>query len=92
MKIKDGFVLEKVGESYMAVAVNRRTNDFSGLIRLNETGAFLWKAASEGSVTEEELADALLAACEGEKPPFEAVKADVCAFISELRGKGIIEE
>ena len=59
MKIKDGFVLEKVGESYMAVAVNRRTSDFSGLIRLNETGAFLWKTASAGEVTEDELAEAL---------------------------------
>ena len=91
MRIKDGFVLEKVGESYIAVAVNRRTNDFSGLIRLNETGAFLWKVASEKSVTESELVDALIDALDGEKPPREAVRRDVASFISALCEKGIIE-
>lgn len=91
MKIKDGFVLEKVGESYMAVAVNRRTQDFSGLIRLNSTGAFLWKIAAERDVTRDELCDELLASCEGEKPARETVMKDIDGFIDRLLEKGIIE-
>ena len=91
MKIKDGFILEKVGESYMAVAVNRRTSDFSGLVRLNSTGAFLWEIASKRDVTREELCDELLNACEGDKPQRETVLSDIDSFVARLSEKGIIE-
>ena len=45
MKIKSGFVLEKVGNGYLAVTVGDRAKDFSGLVRMNETGCskgFVW--------------------------------------------------
>ena len=44
MKIKDGFVLEEVGGSYLAVAVGECAGNFNGMVRLNGTGAFLWLA------------------------------------------------
>ena len=43
MKLKDGFVLRQVGGAYVVVAVGLQTLDFKGMIRLNETGAFLWQ-------------------------------------------------
>ena len=39
MRIKSGFVLEKVGEEYLAVAVGERAKEFSGFVRLNGSGA-----------------------------------------------------
>ena len=48
MRIKEGFVLEKVGDGYLAVAVGGRADSFSGLVRLNSTGAFLWNNLAEG--------------------------------------------
>ena len=55
MKIKSGFVLEKVGGGYLAVAVGARAREFSGLVRMNGTGAFLWNKLCEADMTVEEL-------------------------------------
>ena len=41
VKIKSGFVLEEVGGSYLAVAVGEDSSQFSSLVKLNATGAFL---------------------------------------------------
>ena len=43
MKVKENFVLKKIGGSYMVVPVRTRAVDFSGIIKLSESGAFLWK-------------------------------------------------
>jgi len=43
MKIKSGFVVRKIADSYMAIPVSVRSADVSGVIALSETGAFLWK-------------------------------------------------
>ena len=89
MKIKNGFVLEEVGGSYLAVAVGERADSFSGLVRLNGTGAFLWNLMKDNHVTREELVDAVLAAYEGVTS--EQANSDVAAFEAKLRGAGILE-
>ena len=40
MKIKDGFILRTVADSCIVVPVGERSIDFSGVITLNEVGAF----------------------------------------------------
>ena len=42
MRIKKDFTIQKVGDSYIAVAVGETSKTFHGMVRLNETGAFLW--------------------------------------------------
>ena len=59
MKIKSGFVLEKVGGDYLAVAVGELADYFNGMVRLNETGAFLWNLLCEGEFSREELSEKL---------------------------------
>ena len=88
MKIKDGFVLEEVGGSYLAVAVGDRTNSFTGLVRLNSTGAYLWNILAENDVTREALVDKMLSDYEVER---EVVERDVDAFCNKLIDNGIIE-
>ena len=53
MKIKDDFVLKKLAGSYVVVPVRTRAVDFSGIIKLTETGAFLWKLLEKGADREE---------------------------------------
>ena len=60
MRINKDFTIQKVGASYMAVAVGETSKRFHGMIRLNDTGAFIWKQMAERDCTEEELVDALL--------------------------------
>ena len=88
MKIKDGFVLEKVGGEYLAVAVGELADSFNGMVRLNETGAFLWNLLTEAEYTREELSEKLAAAC------VDVTAADVLpgvvAFEEKLRAAGLI--
>ncbi len=89
MKIKDGFVLEEVGSSYIAVAVGERADDFSGLVRLNGTGAFFWNAMKDRDVSREELIETVLSAYADVSR--EVVECDVDAFTEKLSRAGILE-
>ena len=89
MKIKNGFVLEKVGTGYLAVAVGERAKDFSGLVRMNGTVAFFWELLSENDMTKEELLARVLS--EYEDVSEEQVLADINSFEAKLRENGIIE-
>ena len=59
MKIKEGFVVRKIANQYMAVPVGARAKELHGMIGLNETAAFLWELLKEER-TEEELVEELL--------------------------------
>ena len=88
MKIKNGFVMEKVGGAYLAVATGERASEFKALVRLNGTGAFLWQQLSEGDKSEEELLAAVLGEYEVEE---ERAKADIEAFRNILLNAGILD-
>ena len=45
MKLKDGFMLKEVAGSYIVIPVGQI--DFTAMITLNETGAFLWELLGE---------------------------------------------
>ena len=89
MNIKKGFVIEKVGDSYLACATGKLASSFSGFVKLNETGAFLWKLIASGKANDVE---ALVSALVSEYDVSEdiAVK-DVSAFVDRLSASGILE-
>lgn len=88
MKIKSGFVLEEVGGSYLAVAVGARAKEFSGLVRLNSTGAFLWEILAERDVCREELLSAMLSEFDVDS---DTALSDIIAFEKKLRENGILD-
>ena len=88
MKIKKGFVLEEVGGSYLACATGKLVKQFSGYIRLNGTGAFLFKLLCENDMTESEPVSALTAEYETDS---ETAAKDAEAFVKRLSEAGIIE-
>ena len=88
MKIKDGFVLEEVGGSYIAVALGKSADDFHGFVRMNSTGAFLWRALCEGVKTKGELVDLLLNTYSVSR---EVAENDVDTLVNKLVDAGIIE-
>lgn len=88
MKIKDGFVLEEVGGSFLAVAIGERADSFAGMVRMNGTGAFLWNIMKDKDVTREELLDEVLKVYE---VPRERALEDIIAFETKLRDGGILE-
>ena len=82
MLINQDFTIQKVGGSYLAGPVGETSKHFHGMIRLNETGAFLWKLMAEKDCTEAELVDALLAEYEVER---EIAEKDVHAVVELLK-------
>ena len=40
MKVKDGFILRKVGRQYVVAATGEASRNFNGMMRLNEEAAF----------------------------------------------------
>ena len=59
MKIKEGFVLNKMGQQTVVVSVGAASKIFNGMIKINETGEFLWKQLEKGA-GKEDLVNALL--------------------------------
>ena len=87
MQISKDFILQKVGSSYVAVPVGKASKTFHGMVRLNETGVFLWKKLSEKDCTEEDLVNAIL---EEYNITREIAAADVHRIVEQLRNSGIL--
>ncbi len=55
MKVKEGFVLRKVGSDYLVVAVGERVKEFNGMLTLNETSKIIYDCLLEGLEKEDIL-------------------------------------
>ena len=87
MKIKNGFVLRKVGGESVVVPVGAMSKEFHGMINLNETGALLWKFYTEEHTVEDGVA-ALLAEYDVEE---EIARRDVENFCKVIIENGFAE-
>ena len=87
MKLKSGFVLRQIGGSYVVVAVGLQTLDFKGMIRLNETGAFLWEKLTAEDRTKEDLVAALTAEYEVDET---TAANDVDVFVRSLKDADLL--
>ena len=81
MKIKEGFILRKVGTQYVAAATGKASENFNGIIRLNESGAFVFRQLQEGA-TAAELAARLLEEYDVDEA---AARQDVDRFLAALK-------
>ncbi len=87
MKIRDGFILREVSDQPVVVAVGAASEIFNGMIRLNDTSAFLFDLLKKDR-TEEDLVNALVEKYDVDE---ETAKKDVEDFIEVLAQPGIIE-
>lgn len=68
MKVKSGFSLREVCGEYIIVAQGEENIDFSSIISMNETSAFLWKTFQDkDSFSIDDMVQALLAEYEVDK-------------------------
>jgi len=65
MRIREGYIMKKLGSGFVVVTVGRASLEFNGAIRLNGAGAFLWQSIQDGAGTREELLRAMLGHWEG---------------------------
>lgn len=88
MRIKEGFILREMGETFVAVPVEGESKQFYGMIQLNETGAFLWRNM-EKECSEDQLAEALMETYDVDETQ---AKKDVSAVVEKFRKAGILVE
>ncbi len=87
-KIKDGFIVRKIGGQIMAVPTGRLTSDIHGMIALTESGELLWNALEKGA-GEQELADILT---ENYEVDGETALADAKKFLDGLKEQGALND
>ena len=81
MKVKNGFILRKVGKQFVVAATGEASRNFNGMIRLNDEAAFAFGLLQEG-ISEEELVAALVEKYGGNEAE---VRGDVANFLAKLR-------
>lgn len=87
MKIKKGFILREIADNYVVVAVGEMVKNFSGVINLNETGAFIWKKLEKGAEKEDIIED-MLNQYDVNK---DDATRDVETFITKIKEAGLLE-
>ena len=87
MKIKKGFIVRKIGGQNVAVAIGEASKSFNGMIKLNETGKFLWDSLAKGAELDELVAKVL----EEYEIDEATARADVEKFVESLKGVGALE-
>lgn len=87
MKIREGFVLREIAGEYVVIALGSASQIFNGMIKLNESGALIWKKLCDGS-DREELIAALLEQYDANRA---TVEADVERVLDLLKGAKILE-
>lgn len=86
-RVKEGFIIRKIGEYVMAVPVGAQTSQMHGMIALSESGELLWNALEKGA-TIEELTEILTKNYEVENS---VAIEDVKNFINSLKEQGALE-
>lgn len=88
MKIHEGFLLREVAGNFVVMPVGAAAERLNGMIKLNETSAFLWKRLETGA-DEQELVSALLAAYEIDEA---TARRDIGVFLDTLRRARVLDE
>lgn len=83
MKIKEGYILDEIGDQKVAISLKCGENDFSEMIKLNEIGAFLWEKLSE-EIEEEKLVEAVTEAYDIDSA---TARKDIRSFTETLEKK-----
>ena len=88
MKLKKGFCTQTISDGQVMVPTAEADTDFRGIVRNNETAAFVVDLL-KNEISEEEILDALKQEYEGDE---ELMKKDLSGVLEKLRGIGAIEE
>lgn len=86
MKIREDLVLRKVGDTWAVFPIADGLKEYGNIMKLNETGAFLWKLLCN-EISKEELVEALIKEYEIDKKTAEGT---VEQYLVKLHEYGIV--
>ena len=88
MTFKKHFVLTDLGDEIIAVPMDTGEDDFRGIVRLNETGADIFRGIQAG-LSEDEIAAQLVEMYDGLGP--DRARTDVRALAEKFREAGLLD-
>ena len=88
MKINENYVMQNVSDEYLVIPIAEEADRLRGVIRLNESGAFLWDKLANGGASEDDLKESLM-----QEYQVDAVTAenDIRTFLNSLDSIGCLE-
>lgn len=87
MKIKKGFMLRRVADTWVVIPLGERVVDFNGMISLSESGALLWKRLLQGA----ELDDLVRVLTQEYEVDEKTAVQDCTEFAESVRANGLLE-
>lgn len=88
MKLKDGFITYETDGEQIMVAADSSANIFHGLVRSNETAAFIVNSMKK-ETTVDKIVDSL---AENYDAPRSVIEKDTKSIIEKLRSIGAVDE
>lgn len=88
MKIKNGFAKREIAGSYIVVPVGSTSNEFNGMITLNESGSFFWDCFTN-DITIDDAVKKVTAEYDIDET---TAKKDIENFINLLKENNLITE
>lgn len=85
MKIDNNFILREVADTWVVIPTATQTVDFSRLLHLSESAAFLWRQM-EQEITREDLLERFINEYYLSK---EQAETDLEEFLNELKDHGV---
>jgi len=89
MKIKDGFKLHTLGSENIVVAEGDASLDYTSIITLNETGAYIWQNIVGKEFDAESITKLLLDAYEVDEA---TASDDAFAFVEKMLEAELVSE
>lgn len=89
MKLKYKFVVREVDGKPIAVAVGKDNAAFNGMVKLNDSGRFIFELLARRDLTADEIVSEMLEKYEVYEP---TARTTVAAFLDMLRQNGLIVE
>ena len=86
MKIKKDFVLREIAGEYILIPTGTTTQEFNGLITINDVAAFIWKNIENVSSIDE-MINLVLDEYEVEE---DVVRNDIQEFVNQLKKADMI--
>lgn len=88
MQIKKGFAKREIAGSYIVVPVGSKSNEFNGMITLNESGSFFWDCFNK-NVT---IDDVVKMVTDEYDVDAETAKKDITNFVKMLKDNDLIDD
>lgn len=88
MQIKKGFAKREIAGSYIVVPVGSKSNEFNGMITLNESGSFFWDCLNKNVTVD----DVVKMVTDEYDVDAETARKDIVAFVEMLKANDLLDE